>query len=273
MSASTSRVDSPRRPGRDVLVELLLVRAARLVAHVTRIVGERRIAHRLAQAAEHRVLVGGDQHQAVARRIDVRRRDVRQDRAGALADVAGLVVLGDERLHHAEHGLVDRASRPPGRARCFSRWCSAEQRADAGEGRGQRVADRDADARRRRDRVADHVAQAAHRLADRAETGAPGVGPGLPVARDAHHDEPRVGGGELLVAEVPLLERAGPEILDQDVGLRDELEQESLPLGLAQVERDGLLVARDHRPPERRVALASGGPSCASGRPAPAARS
>ena len=62
------------------VVELLLVRAARLVAVVTGVVGKRRLLHRLAEPAEHRVLVGGDQHEAVARRIDVRRGDVRQDR-------------------------------------------------------------------------------------------------------------------------------------------------------------------------------------------------
>ena len=143
------------------------------------------------------------------------------------------------------------------------------QRADAGEGRGQRVADRDADARRRRDRVADDVAQAAHRLADRAEAGAARVGPGLPVAGDADHDEARVGGGELLPAEVPFLERARAEILDQEVGLRGELEQEPLPLGLAQVERDRFLVARDDRPPERRARPAFCRPQSRIGSPCP----
>jgi len=57
-----------------------------------------------------------------------------------------------------------------------------------------------------------------------------------------------------LPAEVPFLERAGPEVLEQEVGLCGELEQEGLAFRLAQVERDRLLVARDHRPPERRVA-------------------
>ncbi|MBF8292204.1 MAG: hypothetical protein HW392_1031 [Steroidobacteraceae bacterium] len=103
--------DLARRPARgpapDQFVEFLLVRAARLVAVVTRIGGEFCAAHRLAQAPEYRVLVRGDQHQAIPGRVDIGRRDIRQDRAGTLADVAGLVVFRDQRFHHAKHGLID----------------------------------------------------------------------------------------------------------------------------------------------------------------------
>jgi len=59
-------------PRRDVCVELRLVFAARGVVHVARILRQRLLAHRRAQAGEHRVLVRADQdHLAVARRVDV----------------------------------------------------------------------------------------------------------------------------------------------------------------------------------------------------------
>ena len=110
---------------------------------------------------------------------------------------------------------------------------------------------RDAHARRRRRRIAHDVAQAAHRLADRAEAGLPRIGPGLPEAGDADHDQARIDRRQLGPAEAPLLHRAGPEVLEQEVGLLDQVLEQRLAVGLAQVERDRLLVARDDRPPQR----------------------
>src|SRR3546814_5657987 len=46
------------------------------------------------------------------------------------------------------------------------------------------------------------------------------------------------------------------EILDQDVGLGDQLTGERLTLFGAQVDRDRIFVARDHAPPAGLVALA-----------------
>jgi hypothetical protein len=96
-----------------------------------------------------------------------------------------------------------------------------------------------------------NVAHAPHGLADRAVAGLLGIGPGLAVAGDADHDQPRVDGRERIEAEPPLLHRAGPEILDQDVGLRDELLDQVLAGRLAGVDLDRLLVAGDDRPPQR----------------------
>ncbi len=59
---------------------------------------------------------------------------------------------------------------------------------------------------------------------------------------------------ELIPAEIPFLERARPEVFDQEVRFRRELEQEPLPVRLAEIERDRLLVAGDDRPPQRRLA-------------------
>src|SRR3546814_2049723 len=64
---------------------------------------------------------------------------------------------------------------------------------------------------------------AAHRLADAAETRARGVRAGLAVTRHAHDDQPGVGLAKVGGVEIPFFERAGAEILDEDIGLRDQL--------------------------------------------------
>ena len=107
-----------------------------------------------------------------------------------------------------------------------------ERREDAldGEHRGERVAERDARARRRLAGEAVDVAEAAHRLRDRGVAGALGVRPGLAVPGDAREDDARVHRREPLVAEVPPLERARAEVLGDDVRDADELEQQLLAL-------------------------------------------
>ena len=112
------------------------------------------------------------------------------------------------------------------------------------------------DARRRLAREAVDVAEPAHRLGDRGEAGALRVRAGLPVAGDARDHEPRVRLEQLLGAEVPALERAGPEVLGEDVGVLDEREQQRLPLLGAQVERAAALVPRLDGPPERPALVA-----------------
>ena len=95
-------------PGLDQPVEQALVGAAGLMIDEARVFRPFPLFHRLAQATEDGVLVGGDQHEAIERLVDIRRCDVRQDRAGALTDEAGLVVLGDQRFHHRQHRFIKR---------------------------------------------------------------------------------------------------------------------------------------------------------------------
>ena len=70
-----------------------------------------------------------------------------------------------------------------------------------------------------------------------------------PVIRATHQTgvelEQHVGG------EAPALEGAGPEVLDQHVGGGDQAAEDLGALGGGQAERDGALVARDLRPPDR----------------------
>ena len=118
---------------------------------------------------------------------------------------------------------------------------------------GQVVADGNPAARRRVLRLAGaggEVAQAAHRLADRAEGRLVAVGPVLAVAADAGDDEARVHRVQRVRAEAVALELAGAEILHQRIGLGDELLELRLPVRAFEVERDRELVAAMHAEPD-----------------------
>ena len=238
------------RPLGDQAVELVLVLPPGPVGGVAGVVGQLGAAHGPGQAAEHHVVVGGDEdHLAVGGGVHVGRGDVGQHRPGALPDVAGGGVLGDQRLHHGQDRLIDgRVDHlaPPGPLPVVQ----GGERAQAGEDGGQGVADADAHPAGRGGRVPHHVAQAAHGLAHRAEAGLAGVGPGLPVAGDPHQDEPGVDGAQLLIGQAPALQGAGPEVLDYDVGGGGEPPDQVLALGCPQVDGDRLLVAGHHRPPQ-----------------------
>src|SRR5829696_377278 len=73
---------------------------------------------------------------------------------------------------------------------------------------------------------------------------------------DPNPDQTRVCLAEILVPQPPALQGAGPEVLDHDVGLGYEPPRQLLALGLAQVQRNGLLVTGDDRPPQRLALLA-----------------
>ena len=77
------------------------------------------------------------------------------------------------------------------------------------------------------------------------------VGPRLAVARDAEQDHPGVALAQLLVAEAPLGQRAGAEVLDHHVRDGGEPLDELHALGRVQVGGDGLLAAPDDRPAQR----------------------
>src|SRR5688572_20786894 len=55
----------------------------------------------------------------------------------------------------------------------------------------------------------------------------------------------------MLPAQVPLFERTGAKVFDHDLAFAREAAHDRLAFGLAQVERDRLLVTRLHLPPER----------------------
>ena len=166
-----------------------------------------------------------------------------------------MVVLGHRAFHQVEHGLVQghvdhlalaRAA-PAGGITVAQR----HQRADHAVQRGDRVADRNADPHRRPVRVPRHVADAAHALADRAKARLVAHRTSLAVAGQPHHDRGRIQRPQLLVAEAPLFEHAGPVVLDHDVGVAGQPLRNLLRTRILQIQRDRALVARLHVPPKR----------------------
>ncbi len=90
--------------------------------------------------------------------------------------------------------------------------------------------------------IARDVADAAHRARDAAEARPLPARARLPERGDAHHHEPWVHAGQLVIAEMPLLHGAGTEVLREDVGLGGQARDQRLAFGRAQVARDRFLV-------------------------------
>src|SRR2546425_163259 len=139
------------------------------------------------------------------------------------------------------------------------RGSGRHQRAQRAEGAREGVGD---GGRPRRDGrpigIARDVREAADGGSDPPEPRALAMGARLAERRDPHHDERRPHAGELGPAEVPALERARAEVLRHDGGRRDEPADQRLPLGIAQVTRDGPLVARLDEPPVRAAGSTGG---------------
>ena len=123
--------------------------------------------------------------------------------------------------------------------------CPRHQRRQDAIGReraGQMIGQRNAH-RLRRLAVGQHREQAGHRLADRVVAGPAAVRAFRTEAGDRAIDQPRIVGGERLIAEAEPVHRAGAEILDDDVGSERKLSRRRLAVLGLQVERDALLVA------------------------------
>ncbi len=234
--------------------------AARVVGGEALVVAQLRLAHQLRQPPPQRVVVGGDHHPpAVPAEVDVAGRDARQPRAGRLAHVAGLLELGDRRLEHREAGVDDRRIDDLAGGAALA---GVEREQDALERRlgGERVAEADAVARRRLAGVAVDVSEARDRLAGGREPRALAVAAGLAVAGHARVDAAGVPLVHVVGPQAPALHRARAEVLQHDVGGGGELGGDPLPRGLAQVERDGALVAGQDRPPQAVVVVAQAPP-------------
>src|SRR2546425_11330547 len=91
---------------------------------------------------------------------------------------------------------------------------------------------------RRTARLAVQRGEAAHRLREGAEPGPPRRRTGLAEAADPREHDPRIDGGELVPAEAPAFERAGPEVLDHDVRPLDEAKEQLASVRRREIERD-----------------------------------
>ena len=208
--------------------------------------------HGLAQPAEVRIGSGDDAHElVVARRIVVERRRVREPVALPAADRPQALVRRQRPLQDAQDGSVqggvDHRTAAPRTRRRVQRG----DRGMRGEHAGEVVRDRDADAHRRAIGIAGEMQQPAVADPDAVEAGPRRVRAVLAEHRDAHGDEPV---GKAVRSDVPLLERARAEVLDDDVGRRCEPPQDVLALVRAQVEGDALAAAALDRP-EQGVAV------------------
>ena len=110
-------------------------------------------------------------------------------------------------------------------------------------------------------RLAGDEAQPARRLSDRAKGRLISHRSGLAVAGDPQYDQPLVRRHQLIGIEVPLLQPAGPEVLDQDVAFECQLANEGLVVRIVEIGRDRLLSPRLHEMPQRPVALPAHSPS------------
>ncbi len=93
------------------------------------------------------------------------------------------------------------------------------------------------------------VAQAAHGLADDAESRPVAIGAGLPVAADAQHHRPRVALREHVPAQAPAFERAGAEFSTSTSASSTRLRTMSWASGVRRSSATRALVARLHLPP------------------------
>ena len=152
----------------------------------------------------------------VARGESLEGRDVRMPRPEAARYHAGHQVVGERVLEDreltVEHRDVDHRPRT-GVAPREERTRDADGEEQA---RGD-VADRDTDPRRRLIGVAGEAQDPAHRLGDHVERRALAQWAGVPEAGHRGIDEPRPARVERRPAVAEPLERARPEVLDQDV--------------------------------------------------------
>ena len=125
------------------------------------------------------------------------------------------------------------------------------------------VGERDRRQERRPVFPAAHRGEAAHRFGERAEAGAVAIRTFLPEGRHAQHDQTRMFAQQVLGIQVPLLERARPEVLDHDVEGSEPAAEEHLRGRFVEVHRDAALVAREGLPVDCLVVLL--GPEVARG--------
>jgi len=104
-------------------------------------------------------------------------------------------------------------------------------------------------------REAVEIPESARTFGDRRVAGPCGVRPGLAVPGHPCQNNARVAGGQLVPSEIPPLEGSGPERLDDNIGLIDQIEEGGLSGGHPQVQRDAPLVAGVHSPEEMMTVL------------------
>src|SRR5215469_11904847 len=118
-----------------------------------------------------------------------------------------------------------------------ARMSERSERAAKGEDRAGLVGDRDDAGLQRLARRRVCLGDAAERLRHRVGARQTGMRSLRAVTRDGDIDKPRIYLPQLFVAKAVLLRRAGPEVLPENVSLRDQLAEDFAALRGLQVER------------------------------------
>ncbi len=124
------------------------------------------------------------------------------------------------------------------------------QRANHAPERGDGVTDGNAGTHRRTVLETGDIAQPAHGFANGAKSGLVLLRAGLTKAGQPHHHQPRVECMQGIPAQPELFQRAWAKVLDQDVGIAEQLFEHIDGVGIFQVEGQRLLVAGLHKPPQ-----------------------
>jgi len=192
-------------PLRDELVELGGVRASSGMGRETSIRGEVGACHRVTQAGEDRIRVGGDEHIAsVGGGVRTRGRDTGQGTSAATTDHVADLEIRHRRFHDRRDGFVDRDVDLFDLATLLA-FPQRGERPDNGEQRGERIAEADATARGGPVGVAGGMADAADRLADtiRSRPRTHAVRSGRTPTRARRSHRVRAGHGVVVEARTP----------------------------------------------------------------------
>ena len=238
-------------PLADQAVERVYVVEPGPVAGEAGILDQLDAADRGEQPRRRRVCRAGDRDPAVvAGAVDIARRRGRRAVAGARRRRAGQLVDPDVGAKHGVQALPDAdidhlADTAAGDVAVIDR----EHHGGGGVHAGEAVGQRELRQHRRPIGFAGHFGKAAHRLDQRAEPGLAAVGPMLAEAGHPGDDQARVRRRQRIGRDAPLLKPAGPEILDENVGIGEQAEQHVAPGRPRDIQRHQFLVARVVRPP------------------------
>src|SRR5215831_17480424 len=254
-------VGRPRvEPGLRHVEELDHVLGAPFMARELGILRQLRLAEHDAEPLEE-MLGGGGEHDVVAvPRAEGAARPSRVLDAASLAHHALAPVVRGRVLEDAEGRLVEGGIDPlpfPGGVT----MTEGSHHAEGGEEARQVVGIHGGGTRRRPIGGPIQVPRAAEGRGDGGEARALAERARLTESSDARHDQRRPELAEILPAESPGLEDAGPEVLDDHVAHRHEATHNLLPLRRVQIEGDDLLAAIVDGPPV--VGAVLGGPEAA----------
>ena len=239
------------------LVERAMVRHPRRIGGEARILKQVLKVQRSAESGKNALRRGRDRRPlAVGRPVDVAGGGVLAAVARARAHGTQLIVFDGEELQRAQHRLggraVDLLAAPFRVAREIVQGRENAQRAEqAGHGIGDRIAEM----QRSAVLLAADLGKTAHRLEYAREARPVAIGPVLAEAGDTQDGEPRIDLLQPCPGDAPAVERARPEILDQNVGIGDQPAEQVAAGGLAEIQRDASLVAIGDLPPQRLAVL------------------